>query len=66
MVVNLEKSFSMKNEKEDPENPVYPGLTKPGEVGDFFAMVSISVVQFLSKSKVSVLSVFSSPYFFHQ
>jgi hypothetical protein len=33
----------MKNEKEDPENPVYPGLTKPGEVGDFFAMVSISV-----------------------
>jgi hypothetical protein len=30
MVVNLEKSFSMKNEKEDPENPVYPGLTKPG------------------------------------
>jgi hypothetical protein len=40
-----------------------PGLIKPGEVGDFFN----EIAQFLSKSEVLVaLSVFSSPYFFHQ
>jgi hypothetical protein len=54
----------MKNEKEDPENPVYPGLTKPGEVGDFFAMVSISVVQFLSKSKFQSCQSFQVRIFF--
>ena len=43
------------------------GFTKPGEVGDFFALVSMKSPHFLSKSEVLVaLSVFSSQYFFHQ
>jgi hypothetical protein len=43
------------------------GLTKPGEVGDFICLGFNEVAQFLSKSEVLVaLSVFSSPYFFHQ
>jgi hypothetical protein len=41
-------------------------LIKSGEVGNFFALFN-EVAQFLSKSEVLVaLSVFSSPYFFHQ
>jgi hypothetical protein len=43
------------------------GLAKPGEVGDFFALVSMKSPNFCQKAEVLVaLSVFSSPYFFHQ
>jgi len=44
-----------------------PGLTKPGEVGDFYHLGFNEITQFLSKSEVLVtLSVFSSKYFFKQ
>jgi hypothetical protein len=43
------------------------GLTKPGKVGDFFALVSMKSPNFCQKGKfLSPLSVFSSQYFSHQ
>jgi hypothetical protein len=46
--------------------PTISGLTKPGEVGDFFALVSMKSPNFCQSEVLVALSVFSSPYFFHQ
>ena len=48
-------------------NVTSPGLTKPGRSGRLLRPGFNEVAQFLSKSEVLVaLSVFSSPYLFHQ
>jgi hypothetical protein len=58
--------FKKINKKSLPTDPNFEdhaiGNTKPGKVGDFFALVSMKSPNFCQKAKF--YSIFSCPYFF--